>query len=252
MRYHIDTIPVWDALHEQGECPLCLLRRRSEHLLTDRYLGGSVMEPDTRIRVNAKGFCPTHHRMLYDKQNRLGHALMMHSHMLEVISKLQKLKPGEGAGRGGSLFGLRRPAPADDQGDSGKLKALAEGCVLCEDLDRHMRSFAYTLLHLWKTEPRFRTEFQASKGVCLPDAALLLDMAPELLRGEAIASFHGDLLTLLKDSFQRVEEELKWFTLKFDYRNQDKPWGNSRDALERAVLKLRGWAVGTDPGLETK
>ena len=30
MRYHIDTIPVWDAVKQQGECPLCALRRRNE------------------------------------------------------------------------------------------------------------------------------------------------------------------------------------------------------------------------------
>lgn len=249
MRYHIDTIPVWDALHEDSECPLCLLRRKGEHLLTDRYLGASVMEPDTRIRVNAKGFCSTHQRMLYDKQNRLGHALMMHSHLLETIGKLKDLKLGEG-GRGGSFFGLRKAAPSEGQGPSAQLRPLSEGCVLCEDLDRHMRSFAYTFVHLWKTETRFQKEFLASKGLCIPDAALLMDMAPELLKGEALVAFQQALLDSLKAQLSRVEEELKWFTLKFDYRNQDKPWGNSRDALERAVLKLRGWAVGTDPGLD--
>lgn len=251
MRYHIDTIPVWDALHEDGECPLCLLRRRGEHLLTDRYLGASVMEPDTRIRVNAKGFCPAHQKMLYDKQNRLGHALMMHSHLLETIEKLAKVKPGSTGGRG-SFFGLKKAAAGDEAGTGSRLQALCTDCALCDDLDRHMRSYAYTLIHLWKTDPRFQKEFLASKGVCLPDAALLMDMAPELLRGEALDSFHAALLELLRSSLARVEEELKWFTLKFDYRNQDKPWGNSRDALERAVLKLRGWSVGTDPGLDGK
>ena len=33
-------------------------------------------------------------------------------------------------------------------------------------------------------------------------------------------------------------------TLKFDYRNKDKPWGNSQDAVERAINKLRGKCVG--------
>ena len=56
MRYHIDTIPVWDALKQQGECPLCALRRSIEAADVDRFLGGSVMEPDTRVRVNEKGF----------------------------------------------------------------------------------------------------------------------------------------------------------------------------------------------------
>lgn len=40
------------------------------------------------------------------------------------------------------------------------------------------------------------------------------------------------------------EKDLEWFTLKFDYRNQQKPWGNSRDALERTVNRLRGFCVG--------
>ena len=33
----------------------------------------------------------------------------------------------------------------------------------------------------------------------------------------------------------------------FDYRNADKPWGDSKDALERAVTKLRGWCIGEEP-----
>ena len=28
MRYHIDTIPVWDAAKIDGECLLCALQRR--------------------------------------------------------------------------------------------------------------------------------------------------------------------------------------------------------------------------------
>ena len=29
MRYHIDTIPVWDAAKIDGECLLCALQRRA-------------------------------------------------------------------------------------------------------------------------------------------------------------------------------------------------------------------------------
>ena len=61
MRYHIDTIPVWDAMKLDGECPLCAMRRKMELSETERYLGASVMEPDVRLQVNAKGFCRRHH-----------------------------------------------------------------------------------------------------------------------------------------------------------------------------------------------
>ena len=30
MRYHIDTIPLWDAMKLDGECLLCALERKTE------------------------------------------------------------------------------------------------------------------------------------------------------------------------------------------------------------------------------
>ena len=52
---------------------------------------------------------------------------------------------------------------------------------------------------------------------------------------------------LTRDNLARTEKDIEWFTLKFDYRNQDKPWGDAKDAVERTVNKLRGWCVGTEP-----
>ena len=91
MRYHIDTIPVWDAMKLEGECLLCTLERKTELGEAERYLGASVMEPDTRVQVNEKGFCQHHHAMLYSMSNRLGHALMLESHMIENREKLAKI-----------------------------------------------------------------------------------------------------------------------------------------------------------------
>ena len=48
MRYHIDTIPVWDAMKLEGECLLCALQRKTELGEAERYLGASVMEPAAR------------------------------------------------------------------------------------------------------------------------------------------------------------------------------------------------------------
>ena len=52
------------------------------------------------------------------------------------------------------------------------------------------------------------------------------------------------------DNLRRVEADLNWFTLKFDYRNRDKPWGSSRDAVERALIKLRGGVASSQEGAE--
>ncbi|MCR5520278.1 MAG: DUF6062 family protein, partial [Lachnospiraceae bacterium] len=37
--------------------------------------------------------------------------------------------------------------------------------------------------------------------------------------------------------------DVEWFTDKFDYRNVDAPWKNSKDALVRGILKLNGARV---------
>lgn len=256
MRYHIDTIPLWDAVKLQGECPLCALRRKNELLEIQRFLGASVMEPDSRIEVNAKGFCQHHQTMLFAEKNRLGLALLMDSHIRELEKKVSKIMgKAKGAGNelaGASLFkrmgnkagGLSEPAK--------ELRSLAEPCVLCDSLNENMDRYTYTFLHLWKTDSEFRKAIAASKGLCIPDCAKLLDMAPEALPANMMGDFCKDMADLMEKNLKRLEEELEWFTLKFDYRNNEKPWNNSKDALERTINKLRGWCVGEEPNPKEK
>lgn len=254
MRYHIDTIPVWDAVKLNGDCPLCALRRRNELMDVERYLGGSVMEPDTRIQVNGKGFCPRHQALLYARNNRLGHALMMHTHLGETIRRLQpalenaKAAAGRSAGVPAVKRLLKRDGGKQDlRTAAGQVRALTESCILCDAIEENTRRYAYTLLHLYKTDAAFRKAFSASKGVCLPDLALLLKMAEEALSGQILADFVGDLCAATERTMQKNEADIEAFTLKFDYRNADKPWGDARGSLERVVNQLRGWCLGEEP-----
>lgn len=255
MRYHIDTIPVWDAVKLNGECPLCALRRRNELIDVDRFLGASVMEPDARVRVNEKGFCPRHQALLYAQQNRLGHALMMHTHLKETMRRLSPLyedarRAARQSGETPALqrmMGKNRAANASLLETAGRLRALSDSCILCDSIEENTRRYAYTLLHLYKTDAAFRRAFAQSKGVCLPDMALLLEMAQEALSGAVLTDFVNDLCAAMERNLNKLEGDLEGFTLKFDYRNADKPWGDSKDALERAVNKMQGWCVGAEP-----
>ena len=254
VRYHIDTIPVWDAVKLEGECPLCALRRRNELIDVDRFLGASVMEPDTRIQVNDKGFCARHQVLLYAQENRLGHALMMHTHLKETMQKLTPLMENAkgGAGKSASTPLLKRwtgksEGKADLAETARKIRRLSTTCILCDTIEEHTRRYAYTLLHLYKTDASFRKAFAASKGVCLPDMANLLDMAEEALSGQELTDFVKDLCAATERSLTKMEKDLEGFTLKFDYRNADKPWGDSRGSLERTINKLQGWCLGEEP-----
>ena len=242
MQYHLDTIPVWEAMEKESACPLCALYLKCEESEIDRSLGGSVMEPNARIRVNERGICAKHHQQLFVMKNRLGHALLTDSHSKELLKKfneLDKLVPAERkgffSGKGDSL------APLADA-----LEKLSIGCVICEDIDMHMQRYLYTFVHLWKTDSAFRKKWEESKGICLPHASALLRHAQKHLNHAMQQTFAQSLLKLLRENLAQDEQDLEWFTLKFDYRNHDKPWGNSRNALERTINRLRGACIAQE------
>ena len=133
------------------------------------------------------------------------------------------------------------------QGAAEKIRRISESCILCDAIEEHTRRYAYTMLHLYKNDSSFRTAFAASKGVCLPDMAMLMEMAEEALSGETLSAFLGDLCGAVEKSLNKMEKDIEGFTLKFDYRNADKPWGDSRGSLERTVNKLQGWCLGEEP-----
>ena len=254
MQYHIDTIPVWDALKLDSECPLCALKRRNELMDIQRFLGASVMEPDTRIRVNATGFCSHHLAQLFSEKNRLGLALMLHTHMKEtektvdgILAKAREAGKQTGGMPFKRMFKGNAASPTPLKAAAKSLEETASGCVLCNSIEEHMNRYVYTMLYLWERDKDFRKAFQESKGVCIPHGAQLLSMAEESLPARDLAAFTDMLSNLISASLKRIEQDVEWFTLKFDYRNQDKPWGESKDAVERAVNKLRGWCAGEEP-----
>ncbi|MEG0638678.1 MAG: DUF6062 family protein [Clostridia bacterium] len=242
MQYHLDTIPVWDAIALESDCPLCALHQKCELSEVERSLGGSVMEPDARIRVNERGICAKHHQQLFVQGNRLGHALLVDSHSKELLKKLKAAEKLIPAQKGG-LFG-KATGGADEL--IHKLRSFSETCVICEDVDSHMQRYLHTFVHLYKTDKAFQSKWDASAGVCLPHAVELLTHAQKQLNAAQLQAFCASLLALLQKSLTTEEQELEWFTLKFDYRNTDKPWGNSKTALERTINRLRGRCIGTD------
>lgn len=255
MNYHLDTIPVWDAMKLGGECLLCTLRRKLEVGEVERFLGASVMEPDTRVQVNRKGFCQHHQEMLFAVDNRLGHALMLESHLTEMRERIGKTlkaiqQSAKGASQASLLDRLSGKAPSPRKalaGDIAALEKLTESCVVCDSIDENMQRYLHTFFHLYKNESDFRRVFAAGKGVCLPHAAELMRYAPEELSSNELADFTDTLVKLETEAFDRMQEEIGWFIRKFDYRFASEPWKNSLDSVERSVNKLCGWCVGQEP-----
>ena len=243
MKYTLDTIPVLDAYKTGCECPLCRLRVLSEDQYVDGLLGSAYMEPDCREKTNETGFCVRHFQLMYDRRNRLGLALMTHTHLQEVIASLQGILSGAPA-RGGLLASMRGGRAAD--GPAPKIRARIAGCVICEQLSAAMERYAYTIAQLYFTNGELKAMLEQSKGFCLPHLALVLEMAERTLPAKQAQELQKALAALELDNLRRVEHDLEGFTLKFDYRNAGKPWGSSRDAVERSINKLMGACVGEE------
>jgi hypothetical protein len=102
-------------------------------------------------------------------------------------------------------------------------------------MERYFETFYYLL-----KEPEFRQKVESCKGFCLRHFTALLETAeshlPNAQREWFLKTIHSLIFTILA----RVKEDLDWLVAKYDYRNASKPWGNSRDALPRAMQKLQG------------
>ena len=245
MKLHIDTAPVWEIYRQDVECPICALSARVEASNVSYFLGESVMEPSQRIEVNQKGFCGRHFKLLYDAGNRLGLGLLTHTYLKESLKSLQKVNDSLKGGASGGERGLFKRIAPGKGGLTGAVEALdriQNSCVLCERLDEGVQRYVYTVLYMYAHEPEFPKLFGQSKGMCLRHYARTLDMVPKYLSGNVMDQFVRTLAELEQKAFERLEGEIDWFTKKFDYRNEDKPWGNSRDAVKRSINKLR-WQV---------
>ena len=59
-----------------------------------------------------------------------------------------------------------------------------------------------------------------------------------IVKGECGHVGEYDFRALHIENMKRVCDDVEWYTDKFDYRNKDADWKNSKDALIRAIKKL--------------
>ncbi len=238
MKYKLETIPIWDALKEQSECPFCLLTDKAHERYIQYYLGNSAMNPETRVEVNKTGFCPDHFsRMLLARSpQHLG--LMAHTHLQTRMEELEKEFPGPEK----SLMGrLLKKESSPVQVFSESMRKKTDDCLICDRVASTLKRYTFTAVYLWKNrEEGFREELEASKGFCLPHMTAVLEMAEEILPPAEGAEFSDFVKKIQMRNLKRLEEEILWFTQKFKAENFDNPWGDSEDAHYRLVQKLTG------------
>jgi len=234
MKNTIYDIPVKEALENPGNCAFCAMHDGLAAGTIHTLAGPSVayMEEDVRAATNKAGFCAAHLKALYDGKNRLGLALMLHTHVMEVNGKLEKLYQNEGGKA--KLFAKGTSDVAE------YLQNLAETCYVCDIVEASFARYLDTFFALFAKEDNVRQLVAAQNGACLPHLAILCDLAPKKLGSSDLRQFYDIMFAAQTRYMREIEADLDWFTKKFDYRNQDEPWGNAKDAIERAIQNICG------------
>ena len=75
---------------------------------------------------------------------------------------------------------------------------------------------------------------------------MLLSGADEYLNDKERKDFYDMVLPQMQENMKRVYEDVAWFIEKYDYKNKDADWKDSKDAIQRGMQKLRG----SDPAAE--
>ncbi len=234
MKEQLYTIPVNDAFDSECECPLCKMYDDLEKESIDFMLGPSYMEDDIRMETDKTGFCSKHIKQLYDGQNRLGIALMLHTHMKHTSEQIEKLRQKTGTVKKG-LFNKKEVNPLIDY-----IKDIENSCYICDRIKKVFKRYIVTVIHCYTHDDDFKVKFNSSKGLCTRHYGMLYEEATKSLNSSALSEFISDINSLYLDNFKRVTDDLEWFIDKFDYRNENAPWKNSKDAIQRSIIKTNG------------
>lgn len=232
MKEQLYTIPVTDAFTADCECPLCRMKYELEKNAIEYTMGPSYMEDDNRAMTDEMGFCEKHILDLYKEKNRLGLALMLSTHMLKTTRDLKKLSANPVINGKSLLKKKSEASPLTEYVDK-----LSHTCFICSRINQTFDRYVDTIFHLYKKDSSFSDTIRKSKGFCTYHYALLFDRAGDFLSKEAAAAFIEDINTVYFNNMARMQEDIEWFINKFDYRYQNEPWKNAKDALPRAVMK---------------
>ena len=225
MREDITSIPVSEVFEPRDGCPICRMRDLLEARVVDYITGAAMMEPDVRIETNKQGFCFPHYRMMLNKRNRLSVALMLESHLDEVEKQVFAGLP---------MLGKNPRKQASSAGQA------AGSCFVCRQVDWAMERMLATVCRLWESERDFRALFLEQPALCLPHFSLLVETAQSKMSKKALPDFSKAAANICRGYLTALRGDVSHFCKMFDYRNNgdDADWGNSRDAIERAVWWL--------------
>lgn len=242
MKEKIHNIPINDAMANAGECPFCFIEKKVEDDTLDYVLGSgsSYMEYDTREMTDKAGFCRAHFKKMYDYGNTLGSAWILSTHydqiLKEMDEKFKNFKPGKG--KPALPFGKKKEETSNTVVDW--INDRNKSCFICKNVEESFNDYVAVFFDMYKKDSEFRAKTNSSQGFCLSHFGILCEAADKSLNEAQLKDFYDNMLPLMRNNMARLKEDVAWLIEKYDYRNKDADWKNSKDANQRAMQKLKG------------
>lgn len=251
MKEKLYTIELTDAVNADEECCFCWLARKLEQENLEFVLGSSYMESDIREQTDHQGVCRHHTQMMYDYGNSLGNAWILKSRLeylkKELAQQMKQYSPGKSVG---FLERLKKAEPAGN-GVERWIRAEEGHCYVCDRMKGIYERMLDTFVYLLRNDAGFGEKLLSSKGFCIHHFADVLKVCERELTEAEKAIWMPKLFALVSRNLNRMQEDIDWLIEKYDYRNQDADWRNSKDAVQRTMQKIVGGFPG-DPVFQNK
>lgn len=253
MKEKLYTIPLNDAMNAHDECPFCFIERKVEQDMLDFALGSgsSYMESDVREVTDKAGFCRNHFKKMFDYGNTLGNAWILKTHYMEMRRQMEdefsRFQPGKTTFK--SKFS--KPGPDLKNSVAAWVRSKDESCYICNRFAETYDRYLDTFFVMYKKDSEFVDKVKQSKGFCLHHFGDLCEAGESKLNDKQKADFYPLMFSLMRDNMNRLQEDVSWMVEKFDYKNKDADWKNSRDAIQRGMQKLKG-GYPADPVYQQK
>ena len=138
---------------------------------------------------------------------------------------------------GGGLF-KKSESTAKQIAD--KIASQQDRCYLCEKIKDTFKRYMGTFFYLWGHEKEMPSLVESLPGFCLPHYGVMLEAAEKSLGKKQLEEFLNLVVPLQQKSLKKLADDMDWFIQKFDYRNTDAPWGDSKDAITKVMAALKG------------
>lgn len=224
MKENICTIPINDLFKPKDGCPICNMEQMLEETYVEYAVGDSMMEPNTRIETNKKGFCHRHFSKMFYVGQKLPNALILETHLQEIIDNVFPEKPGN------------KP----DKKAIEKIEALESSCYICDRISRDIEHLLSTVFVQYQKDEEFVKLYRQQEYICLNHYALIMKQAGAKggISSKNMKQFHKDTYDLSKNYLVSLKKDISHFCSMFDYRNAGGDFGTSKDAIERSIEYL--------------